>query len=78
MADETKESKDGPRRSPVNAETLWFAIPGIAIVAFFVWVLAEMGSAGGGGTLVRMLLGIAATVGGGLLIFVLLGRLSRD
>jgi hypothetical protein len=48
MGEETKDKKKAPKRSPLNGETIWFALPALAIVVFFGWVLMEMGSAGGG------------------------------
>ncbi len=74
---ETK--KKSAKRSSFNFEMVWYAIPGLAILAFFVWVLSEMGAQSSGSTLLRLLLGIAVTLGGGGLLFLLLTRIgSRD
>ncbi len=73
-----EKAKKSSKRSGMNADRFWYALPGLAIIAFFVWVLSEMGAQSSGGTLTRLLLGIAITLGGGGLLFGLLTRFGSS
>ena len=76
MADsDSKKSSSGPR---IGAEAIWYALPLLALVAFFAWVLFQMGSQSSGATLVRMLVGILVVLGGGGLLFWLLSIADRS
>jgi hypothetical protein len=74
MADPTKKSS-GPH---IGAEAIWYALPGVALVGFFAWVLFQMGSQSSGGVLVRMLVGIAVVLIGGGVLFWLLSIVDRS
>jgi thiol:disulfide interchange protein len=71
MAEEKKKKISLPR---ISGETVIYAIPGLLLVAFFAWVLFQMGSQNAGGTLVRMLVGILVVLAGGGLVFWLIGK----
>ena len=75
MAEGGKNGGSGPRIDP---SMFIYAIPGILLVGFFAWVLSQMGAQSGGTTLVRMVIGIAIVLGGGGLVYWLLGKLSND
>lgn len=78
MGENEKKAKKSPKRSGMNADMFWYVLPGLAIIAFFVWVLTEMGGQSSGGTLTRLLLGIAVTLGGSGLLFGLLTRFGSS
>jgi len=71
MAEGDKKKSSMPR---ISGETIIYAIPGLLLVAFFAWVLFQMGSQNAGGTLVRMLVGILVVLGGGGIVFWVLGK----
>jgi thiol:disulfide interchange protein len=71
MAEGDKKKSSMPR---ISGETVIYAIPGLALVAFFAWVLYQMGSQNAGLILMRMLVGILVVLAGGGLVFWLIGK----
>src|SRR3954453_14700237 len=71
MAEGDKKKSSMPR---ISGETVIYAIPGLALVAFFAWVLFQMGSQNAGGILLRMLVGILVVLAGGGLVFWIVGK----
>jgi thiol:disulfide interchange protein len=71
MAEGDKKKSSMPR---ITGETVIYAIPGLALVAFFAWVLFQMGSQNAGLILMRMLVGILVVLAGGGLVFWLIGK----
>jgi thiol:disulfide interchange protein len=79
MAEEDKSAKQEVKEKLPRwrGEFLWYGLMGLLLLGFFAWVLMQMGGQSAGGTLARMLIGIAVVlVGGGLLAWVL-GRTRK-
>jgi thiol:disulfide interchange protein len=70
--DRTRSLKDKLPR--FRSEFIWYGLVGVAVVGFFVWTLAEMGSQSTGATLVRLLLGVFVVLGGGAALAYFLNR----
>ncbi len=70
----------GDKKAPprISGEAVWYAIPVAALIAFFAWVLYEMGSQSAGTTLVRMLVGVAIVLVGSGILLALLSRFGSD
>jgi hypothetical protein len=62
----------------IGGDMIVYAVPGILLVGFFVWVLLQMANQTPGNTLLLLVIGIAITLGGGGLLFWLLQQFDDD
>jgi thiol:disulfide interchange protein len=79
MAEESKSAKQEVKEKLPRwrSEFLWFGLMGLLLLGFFAWVLMQMGGQSAGGTLARMLIGIAVVLLGGGLLAWALGRTRK-
>lgn len=70
------EEQQGKRER--HAKAAWYAVPGVVLVGFVVWILAKMGEQSTGVTLGRLLIGLVVILGASALGYWLMSARSRD